>query len=95
MDKYDEGYLRRAEQKVEELRQMALKKARAVVPAAEYAVDPRLTDDYYDKVWDYPGVWYVSFRLPDGFKSEEAVIEDIAANTIRHYLGRKTKNRSC
>lgn len=82
--RYDEGYLRTAEKKVEEIRNRALEKVRAVFPTASYVVDPRSMDDYLDKVWDYPGMWYVGFRLPDGFKSEEELTADIAAATMRH-----------
>ena len=49
-DRYDEGYLRCAERKVEEIRSRALERARKTVPSATYVVDSRSMDDYYLKM---------------------------------------------
>ena len=90
MDNYDEGYLRIAEEKLERIYNLALERARKTVPEAEYVIDARTMDDYITKVWDYPGTWYVNFSLPAGFDSMEALIEKLASDTVRYYLGKRS-----
>ena len=85
MERYDEGYLRSTEEKIERLHDRALQEVRRVFPQAAFVIDKRTLDDYSDKIWDYPGQWYVCFRLPKGFDSEEALIERIVADTIAYY----------
>ena len=89
MDSYDEGYLRIAEEKLEKIYNLALERAKKTVPEAEYVIDTRTMDDYITKVWDYPGTWYVNFSLPAGFDSMEALIEKLASDTVRYYLGKR------
>jgi len=90
MDNYDDGYLRIAEEKLEEIYNLALERARKTVPEAEYVIDTRTMDDYITKVWDYPGAWYVNFSLPDGFGSIEALIENLASETVKYYLSKRS-----
>jgi hypothetical protein len=90
MDNYDEGYLRIAEEKLEEIYNLALECARKTVPEAEYVIDTRTMDDYITKVWDYPGAWYVNFSLPAGFDSVEALIENLASETVKYYLSKRS-----
>ena len=90
MDNYDEGYLRIAEKKLEKIYNLALEHARKTVPEAEYVIDIRTVDDYLTKVWDYPGAWYVNFSLPTGFGSEEALIENLASETVKYYLSKRS-----
>ena len=90
MDNYDEGYLRIAEEKLEGIYNLALDRARKTVPEAEYVIDIRTVDDYLTKVWDYPGAWYVNFSLPTGFGSEEALIENLASETVKYYLSKRS-----
>ena len=90
MDSYDEGYLRIAEEKLEKIYNLALERAKKTVPEAEYVIDTRTMDDYITKVWDYPGTWYVNFSLPAGFDSMEALIEKLASDTVRYYLGKRS-----
>ena len=47
-------------------------------------------DDYITKVWDYPGTWYVNFSLPAGFDSMEALIENLASETVKYYLSKRS-----
>ena len=89
MDNYDEGYLRIAEEKLDEIYNLALERARKTVPEAEYVIDARTFDDYITKTWDYPGAWYVQFSLPTGFGSEEALIENLATETVKYYLSKR------
>ena len=90
MDNYDEGYLRIAEEKLYEIYDLALERARKTVPEAEFVIDSRTVDDYLRKVWDYPGAWYVEFMLPAGFDSMEALIEDLASETVKYYLSKRS-----
>ena len=92
MDNYDEGYLRIAEEKLEEIYNLALERARKTVPEAEFVIDTRTMDDYITKVWDYPGAWYVNFSLPAGFDSVEALIENLASETVRYYLSKRSSS---
>ena len=92
MDNYDEGYLRIAEEKLEKIYNLALERAKKTVPEAEYVIDTRTMDDYITKVWDYPGTWYVNFSLPAGFDSMEALIEKLASDTVRYYLGKRSSS---
>ena len=90
MDNYDEGYLRIFDEKLEGIYNLALERARKTVPEAEYVIDKRTMDDYMTKVWDYPGAMYVKFTLPAGFDSEEALIENLASETVKYYLGKRS-----
>ena len=90
MDYYDEGYLRIFDKKLEGIYDQALERARKTVPEAEFVIDKRTMDDYLRKVWDYPGAWYVEFLLPAGFDSEEALIEDLASETVKYYLSKRS-----
>ena len=90
MDNYDEGYLRIAEEKLDEIYDLALERARKTVPDAEFVIDARTVDDYLRKVWDYPGAWYVEFSLPDGIDSVEALIEILATETVKYYLSKRS-----
>ena len=89
MDQFDADVLRDAAQEermVEEIHAAALQKARLLHPEIEYVVDPRTIDDYCYKEWGYPGAWYsMGFRLPDGFRTKEELIDAIAADTVRHF----------
>ncbi len=89
MGNYDEGYLRIAEKKLEGIYNLALERARKTVPEAEFVIDARTMDDYITKVWDYPGAWYVNFTLPAGFNSMEALVESLAAETVKYYLSKR------
>ncbi len=89
MGNYDEGYLRIAEKKLEGIYNLALERARKTVPEAEFVIDARMMDDYITKVWDYPGAWYVNFTLPAGFNSMEALVESLAAETVKYYLSKR------
>lgn len=85
MDKYDEGYVKEAEREIEEIRAAALKKAQKTHPEIRYVYDRRSFDDYCEKTWDYPGKWYVSFRLPQGYETKEELIDALAEETVRHF----------
>ena len=89
MGNYDEGYLRIAEKKLEVIYNLALERAGKTVPEAEFVINARTMDDYITKVWDYPGAWYVNFTLPAGFNSMEAVVESLAAETVKYYLSKR------
>lgn len=74
---------------MEAIRNRALEKARVICPEAEFAIDRRPMDDYLERVWDYPGVWYVGFRLPKGFKSEEQLVAAIFEDTVEYYSDKR------
>ena len=70
----------------EEIHKLALAKARALYPAIDTVIDKHPVDDYYTEYWDYPGKWYIMITIPAGFKTREALIEKIAADTVENYL---------
>ena len=90
MSMYEESGLRdagREEKIVEEIRAAALRKVQTQYPEIEYVIDRRTIDDYCYKAWEYPGAWYSKgFKLPDGFRSKEQLIDAIAADTIKYFI---------
>ena len=96
MDTYDKDVIRDIKQDekiVEEIRAAALKKVQLAHPEIEFVIDHRTIDDYCYKQLDYPGVWYSrGFRLPDGFKSKEELIDSIAKETIDYFVKTKEKD---
>ena len=74
-----------AEKEVEEIRAAALRAVQKSHPEIEHVIDRRTVDDYCEKIWDYPGKWYVSFRLPDGFDSKKQLIDTIAGETVLYF----------
>ena len=95
MDTYDKDVIRdiwQDEKIVEEIRAAALKKAQLAHPEIEFVIDHRTIDDYCYKQFDYPGVWYSrGFRLPDGFRNKEELIDSIAKDTVDYFT--KTKDK--
>ncbi len=89
MDNYDEDSLKETQRKIEELRSRALEKARLSCPQAEFYVDRRPENEYYEEHPDYPGRLYVWFRLPEGFASEEELVDAIARDTVEYYTGKQ------
>ena len=86
MEDYDESYIKEAEEEVEAIRTAALKKVQKIYPEIKFAIDRRTIDDYSYKTWDYPGKWYYAgFHMPEGFRSKEELIDDIAKETIRFF----------
>ncbi len=79
------NYVESVERKVDKIRSKALRLAQAVDPKVGHIVDNRTTDDYCEMIWDYPGAWYASFRLPKGFKTEEQLISQLVRDTLAFY----------
>ena len=71
--------------KVDEIRDAALHIVQKTHPEIKYVIDRRTIDDYSNKIWDYPGKWYLEFKLPNGFRSKEKLIEVIVADTIQYF----------
>ena len=90
MDNFDEDSLKGTQKKIEALRSRALEKARIFCPQAEFYVDKRLENEYYEEHYDYPGKLYVWFRLPKGFASEEELVEAIARDTVEYYSKKRS-----
>ena len=91
MDRYDEGYAKEVEREVEALRAEALRLVQQTHPEIEHAVDRRSIDDYCERVWDYPGQWYLYFKLPGGFRRKEELILAIAEETVRYHTKSKAE----
>ncbi|MBQ6268251.1 MAG: hypothetical protein IJK64_10840 [Clostridia bacterium] len=85
MDDYEEGYVRSVEKEVDEIRAAALRLVQTIRPEIEAVIDRRTLDDYSEKIWDYPGKWYLYFRLPAGFRSREELIAAIARETLAYF----------
>lgn len=86
---YPNGDLRDSSEEeriVANIRDAALQKVQKTHPEIEYVIDRRTIDDYCHKQWDYPGAWYSrGFKLPDGFKNKDELIDAIADETIRFF----------
>ena len=85
MDDYEESYLKEIEKEIDEIRDAALEAARRSHPGIEAVIDRRTTEDYCERIWDYPGKWYPYFKLPDGFESKEELILAMADETVRYF----------
>ena len=85
MDDYDENYVKSVEKEVDEIRASALKLVHVLHPEIEVVIDRRTIDDYCEKIWDYPGKWYLYFKLPNGFRKKEDLIAAIAEETIQYF----------
>ena len=86
MDSYDESFFEQAEKDIDRVRKAALRIVQITHPEIRYVIDRRTIDDYAMKSWDYPGKWYyMGFKLPKGFHSEEELIRRIAEDTIRYF----------
>ena len=90
---YEIEYSERFEEEVKEIRDAALKKAQLTNPDIKFVIDSRPMDEYCNKTWDYPGKWYYSgFRLPEGFRDKNELIDAIAADTVRYFDKGKRKS---
>lgn len=83
MSEYE--YFDSVAKKVDEIRDAALHIVQKTHPEIKYVIDRRTIDDYSYKTWDYPGKWYLGFKLPNGFRSKEKLIEAIVADTIQYF----------
>ncbi|MCR4616267.1 MAG: hypothetical protein K5756_08990 [Clostridiales bacterium] len=97
MVSYDNDILRDSEaeeKKVSEIRAAALKKAQMIDPDIKFVIDRFTIDDYCYKKWDYPGAWYsMGFKLPEGFRSEEELINAMTDETIRYFDKKRVNGR--
>ncbi len=91
MEPYEENYLKKVEDKVDEIRRKAQEIARTVNPNVAFAVDKRTINDYCGKQWDYPGVWYTYFRYPDGFRNDQELIHSIVTDTLAYFSRHSSK----
>ena len=88
----EDNYLKDVEEDVQKLREAALKQAQAINPKVRFVVDNRTIGDYSERVWDYPGAWYVYFSLPKGVKNKQQMIEIIVRDTLAYYEQAERKN---
>ena len=61
---YSEQDLKYAAEFREEIHKEALAKVKAVYPDADHVVDGYPADAYFQRVWDYPGTWYMVVGTP-------------------------------
>ncbi len=85
MDRYDEDYREEVEKEVDEIRAAALTIVQKTHPEIAHVIDRRSIEDYSERIWDYPGKWYLYFKLPHGFDRKEELICAIAEETIRYF----------
>lgn len=86
---YDEDYLSEVEKEIDEIRNEALKAVQRTHPEIKAVTDRRTVYDYCERVWDYPGKWYMYFKLPSGFKRKEELILAIARDTIDYFTEKR------
>ena len=63
----------------------ALEKAKRADPTVETVIDRHPAEDYIGKYWDYPGKWYTTTAIPEGYRSREALIDAIVRDTLAHH----------
>ena len=68
----------------DEIHKEALKKVKAVFPAADSVIDRYPVEAYFQQVWDYPGQWYTMVSTPEGAGSRKDLIEAIVRDTLAH-----------
>ena len=86
---YSEQELKHAAEFRNEIHKAALKKVRDVFPDAVSVVDQYPVEAYFQEVWDYPGQWYMYFKLPGGFERKTELILAIAEETIDYFSKKK------
>ena len=82
---YCEQDLKKAADFREEIHKEALARVRAVCPCADRVVDKYPADEYFQKVWDYPGQWYTAVGTPPGAGSRKDLVSTIVRATLAHY----------
>lgn len=87
------NYIQNVEDKVNKIREKALKIVQAINPEISFVTDPYTIDDYCERQWDYPGAWYVYFKYPDGIRKEEELIHNIVTKTLDYFKNKKSSNR--
>ena len=78
--------LKQAAEFREAIHKEALAKVRNAYPEIDFVIDMHPLDDYLTEYRDYPGTWYKIPAIPQGYKSREALIDEIASQTIERYL---------
>ncbi len=89
LDRYDEGCRKEVEREIDEIRAEALKLVQKTHPEIPCVIDHRTVYSYSEMVWDYPGQWYMYFKLPGGFKRKTELILAIAEETIDYFSKKK------
>ncbi len=96
MSEYSEQELKHAAEFRNDIHKAALEKVRAIFPDAGSVVDQYSVEDYFQKVWDYPGKWYTVVGTPSGAGSRNNLIDTIVRNTLEYYRnkGKESDNNS-
>lgn len=82
MPKYSEQDLEYAAQFRAEIHREALEIVRKTRPNATKVIDRHPVEDYFQENWEYPGKWYTIVSIPYGYKSRQALVDDIVRNTL-------------
>ena len=85
MLEYSEQDLKYAAEFREEIHKEALAKVKAVYPGADHVVDGYPADAYFQRVWDYPGTWYMVVGTPPGAGGRKDLTETIIRQTLEYY----------
>ena len=75
----------------ESIHREALAKLRRMHPDIPDVVDGYPLEDYFSRVWDYPGAWYPMVGIPEAFHSRDEMVDTLVSRTLTHY--RKIGNR--
>jgi hypothetical protein len=63
----------------------ALARVRAVLPGADRVIDRYAADEYFQKLWDYPGQWYNVAGVPPGAGSRKELVASIVRDTLEYF----------
>ena len=82
MPKYSEQDLKFAAEFREEIHREALAIVRKTRPNVTEVIDRHPVEDYFQEHWDYPGKWYTIVAIPYGYRSREALVDQIVRDTL-------------
>ncbi|MBQ5398078.1 MAG: hypothetical protein IIU14_01430 [Ruminococcus sp.] len=82
MPEYSEQDLKYAAELREEIHREALGIVQKTRPDVTEVIDRHTVEDYFQEMWDYPGVWYTVVAVPYGHNSRKALVDTIVRNTL-------------
>ncbi len=82
MEKYSEQDLKYAAEFREGVHREALAIVRKTMPHVTDVIDRHPVEDYFQEHWDYPGKMYTIVAIPYGYKSREALVDQLVRDTL-------------
>ena len=93
MAEYSEQDLRHAAEFREGVHREALAIVRRTRPDVTEVIDRHPVEDYFQKMWDYPGKWYTVVAIPYGYRNRQALVNQIVRDTLSKEAPEKEAGR--